>query len=87
MNEIDFRIKCKRNRLIITLIINKFSSRMADSDNHKYIIFVKIINVVNNIIFFFSYLKDISSHIVWLLMIFFEQSRLLSAKLFIQMTI
>ena len=73
MNEIDFLIKCARDHVIIILITKKPWSRMTDSDNREYIIFIEIINVVDDIIlFFFSFLKNLLSHIVWLSTIFIE---------------
>ena len=57
MNEIDFRIEYARNRVIITLTTKKSQSRMTDSDNCKYIIFVEVINVVGDIISFFLIFK------------------------------
>ena len=63
MNEINFCIKYERSYLIVTLIINKFSSRMTDSNNREYIIVVEIINVVDDIIsFFFIFKKDFIVH-------------------------
>ena len=59
MNEIDFRIECERNRVIITLITKKFSPRMINSDNHEYIIFVEVINVVDDIISSFLIFKKL----------------------------
>ena len=59
MNEIDFRIECERSRLMIILIIKQSSSRMINSNNRKYIIFVKVINVVDNIIISFLIFKKI----------------------------
>ena len=57
MNEIDFRIECATNRVIITLTTKKSSLHMIDSDNCEYIIFVEVINVVDNIILFFFIFK------------------------------
>ena len=57
MNETDFRIKYSRNRVIVTLITKKSSSRMTDLDNREYIIFVAIINVVDDIILLFFIFK------------------------------
>ena len=59
MNEIDFRIECERSRLMITLIIKQSSSRMTNSNNHEYIIFVEVINVVDDIITSFLIFKKI----------------------------
>ena len=59
MNEIDFRIKCEKNRLMIILITKQFSSRMTNSNNRKYIIFVEIINVVDDIITSFFIFKKV----------------------------
>ena len=63
MNEINFRIKCAKSRIIIILITKKSSSRMTDLNNREYIIFVKIINAVDNIIsFFFIFKKSFITH-------------------------
>ena len=59
MNEIDFRIEYERNRLIIILITKQSSSRMTDLNNREYIIFVEVINVVDNIITSFFIFKKI----------------------------
>ena len=57
MNETDFRIKYAKNRVIITLITKKSRPRMINSDNREYIIFVKIINVADDIILLFLIFK------------------------------
>ena len=57
MNKINFRIKCERNYVIVKLITKKSSSRMINSNNRKYIIFIEIINAVDNIISFFLIFK------------------------------
>ena len=57
MNEINFRIEYAKDCIIITLITRKSQSRMTDSDNRKYFIFIKIINIVDDIIFFFLIFK------------------------------
>ena len=57
MNEIDFRIEYIRDRVIITSTIKKSRSRMTDSDNREYIIFIKVINAVDDIISFFFIFK------------------------------
>ena len=59
MNEIDFRIKYKRNCLMITLITKQSSSRMTNSNNREYIIFVEVINVVDDIITSFLIFKEV----------------------------
>ena len=57
MNEIDFWIECEINYVIVILITKKSLSRMTNSNNREYIIFVKIINVVDDIISFFLIFK------------------------------
>ena len=63
MNEIDFYIECKRNRLTIIVIINKSLLRITDVNNREYIIVVKIINVVDTIILSFLYLRSVLLYI------------------------
>ena len=58
IKEIDFRIEYIRSRVIVTLTTKKFSSRMTDSDNREYIIFVEIINAVDDIILLFPIFKE-----------------------------
>ena len=49
MNEIDFRINCDRNRIVLTLNIQKFL-KTIDSNNREYLTFIKIINDEKNLI-------------------------------------
>ena len=44
---------------MITLIIKQFLSRMTDLNNRKYIIFIEIINVVDNITTSFFIFKEV----------------------------
>ena len=67
MNETDFRIECKKNYIIVILITKKSLSRIINSNNRKYIIFIKIINIVDDIISFFFIFKK--SFIVYRLII------------------
>ena len=57
MNETGFRIKCEKSRLMITLITKQSSPRMTNSDNREYIIFVEVINAVDDIISLFLIFK------------------------------
>ena len=59
MNKIDFRVECERSRSMIILITKQSSPRMTNSDNHEYIIFVKVINVVDDIIILFLIFKRV----------------------------
>ena len=54
-----FWIKCERSRLMIILIIKQSLSRITDSNNREYIIFVEVINVVDNIIILFLIFKKV----------------------------
>ena len=58
MNEIDFRVNCDRDRIMFILNIQKFS-KTADSNNRKYLTFIKIINDKKNLISFMFIAKDI----------------------------
>ena len=58
MNEIDFRVNCDRNRIVLTLNIQK-SSKTIDSNNRKYLTFIKIINDEENLILFMFIAKNV----------------------------
>ena len=58
MNEIDFRINYDRNRIMLTLNIQKLS-KTTDSDNRKYLTFIKVINNEENLISFILIAKDV----------------------------
>ena len=58
MNKIDFRVNCDRDRIVLTLNIQKFL-KTIDSNNRKYLTFIKIINNKENSILFMFIAKDI----------------------------
>ena len=58
INEINFRINCDRNRIVLTLNTQK-SLKTIDSNNREYLTFIKIINDKKNSISFIFIAKDI----------------------------
>ena len=57
MNETNFRIDCDRAHLVMIINVNK-SLRMIDLNNRDYIISMKCVNFVNDVIsFLFIILK------------------------------
>ncbi len=58
MNETSFRIDCERAQLVITFNSRK-SLRMMNSNNRDYIIFVKCINVSDEMIFSLIILTEV----------------------------
>ena len=57
MDETDFQIECERSHVVVILITKKSLSRMTNSDNREYIIFIEVINVVDDIILSFLIVK------------------------------
>ena len=60
MNEINFHINCDKDRIVLTLNIQK-SSKIIDSDNREYLTFIKIINDEENSILFMFIAKNVDS--------------------------
>ena len=58
MNEIDFRVNCDRSRIMFILNIQKFL-KTIDSNNRKYLTFIKIINDEKNLISFIFIAKNV----------------------------
>ena len=60
MNEIDFCVNCDKNRIVLTLNIQK-SLKTVDSNNREYLTFIKIINDKKNSILFMFITKNVDS--------------------------
>ena len=60
MNEIDFRVNCGRDRIVLILNIQKFL-KTVDLNNREYITFIKAINDKENLILCMFIAKDVDS--------------------------
>ena len=58
MNEIDFRVNCDRNRIMLILNIQKFL-KTTDSNNREYLTFIKVINDKKTLILFMFIVKNV----------------------------